>query len=121
MNRLIIGAVTALLTPDEPKVTPDDRQELAKTLIYTNGAFTPSVSVIDGGYCLAGAVMSLSGVKFKNSDWPTIYGYWTNRTKITLIDCAGNSTANCRVVLKAWTQNKYFSSVITADIEIWQV
>ena len=129
MNRFVIGSVTAKLTPDEVKITTDDRQELVKTLVYSSGEFSPGISVVDGGYCSAGAVMALSGVKFSNvaaagnpeSDWQIIYGAWTARSKVTVVDCAGNSTANCRVVLKGWTQNKKFSGFVLADLEIWQV
>ena len=41
MARLIIGAVSALRSPDEAQVTPDDRQELVKTVAYAGGSFSP--------------------------------------------------------------------------------
>lgn len=120
MRRLKIGTVTAHLTPDEISFAPDDRQELVKTIEYTAGTFLPSVAVVDGGYCAAGAIMSVSGVVFKSADWATIYGYWTGRTSVAVTDVTGTVTDNCRIVLRGWKQNKKFD-IITADLEVWQV
>ena len=121
MNRLKIGTVTAFLTPDEISITPDDRQELVKTLEYSSGVWVPSVVAVDGGHCEEGAVMTLSGVKFRLTDWGTIYGYWTGRTSVSVADATGTVTSGCRVVVKGWKQSKRFKDTITADLEVWQV
>lgn len=120
MNRLIIGTVTAMLTPDEANIQIDDRQELIKTVAYSGGAFVPSVCVIDGGVCAAGKVDSYSGVKFKAADWPTVLGYSTNRTLVSVTGLDGVAESNCRVVIKQAEMQKKFSSV-TADLQIWRV
>ena len=120
MSRLIIGTVTAFLTPDEITITPDDRQEKVNTTTYSGGAFMPSVSVIDGGMCESGQVGSISGAKFRAADWATIYGYWENRTPVT-VSFTDTTWTNCRIKLTRWTQSKKFGSVTTADIEIWRV
>lgn len=121
MAQLQIGTVTALLSPDDATLQPDDRQELVKTTSYSAGAFVPSAVVVDGGYLATGAIMRLSGVKFKTADWATVEGYWTSRTLVPVVDLTGNTTANCRVRVTQWIVHKKFPSVITADLEIWQV
>lgn len=120
MNRLIIGAVTALLSPSEAQITPDDRQEKVKTVSYENGAFVPSSIVVDGGYFPGGLVESYSGVKFKASDWPAIYSYWASRTRVPVTGLDGAAADNCRIVLRGWTVSKHFGTV-TADLEVWRV
>lgn len=120
MRRLIIGSVTAQLTPDEIKITPDDRQEQVKTMAYSGGVWNPSAAVVDGGYYESGEVMSVSGVKFKQSDWATIYGYWTGRTAVSVTDLNGTVKTGCRIVLRGWSQSKRFDTVI-ADLEVWRI
>ena len=120
MNRLIIGTVTAHLTPDQISISPDDRQELVQTLAYTDGNWTPSVAILDGGICESGEKMMISGVKFRQADWATIYGYWTGRTAVSITDTTGTVKAGCRVVVKGWVMSKRFAT-ITADLEVWQI
>ena len=120
MNRLKIGTVTALLTPDEIRITPDDRQELIKTVEHTGGVFVPSVSVVDGGICATGAIMTASGVKFSAVDFGTVKGYWENRTLVAVTDLAGTQIDNCRIKITQWTENKKFDA-ITCDLEVWQL
>lgn len=120
MNRLKIGAVTAMLTPDEIKITPDDRQEQVKTLAYSAGAWVASALVHDGGICESGEVMAVSGVKFRQADWATIYGYWQGRTAVSVTDLAGTVKTGCRIVLRGWSQSKQFAT-ITADLEVWRI
>lgn len=120
MRRLTIGTVTATLTPDEIRITPDDRQELIKTVEHTGGAFTPSVAVFDGGYCVSGQVMAASGVKLSSADFAIIKGYHEQRAAVAVTDLNGTQTSNCRVVLRQWTENKRFD-VITVDLEVWRI
>lgn len=120
MKRLIIGGITVHLTPEDAKITPDDRQELVKTLSYVDGEFVPSTVVVDSGYNESGEVTSYTGVKLKTAGWSTIKGYWTARTLVTVVGIDGVSRNSCRVVVKSWSENKYFDSV-TADIEIWRI
>ena len=120
MARLVIGAVTAMRSPDEAQVTPDDRQEMIKTVVYSNGAFTPSVLVADGGAFDDGSIISYSGIKFHASDWPTIRGYWTDRLLVSVTGIDGELLTNCRIVLKQWKLDRKFK-VVTADLEIWRV
>ena len=120
MNRLIIGTVAATLTPDEIRNTPDDRQELIKTVEHTGGAFVPSVAVFDGGCCDAGQIMAVSGVKFSAANFATIKGYFDQRTAVSVTDLNGVQTSNCRIVLRQWTENKRFD-IITADLEVWRI
>ena len=120
MNRLIMGSVTALLAPNEAKITPDDRQEKVRTVSYENGAFVPSTVVVDGGYLPGGQVEGYSGVKFKAADWPTVYSYWASRAKVPVTGLDGKTADGCRIVLKGWATDKRHG-VITADLEIWRV
>ena len=119
MKRLIIGSVTALWTPDEPKVTPDDRQELVKTFTLSGGAYVPSVVVVDAGRTDDGEVKAYSGVKFTSTDWATVQGYAKTRTMVTVVGTDGVSGLG-RIVDKGSIENKHFNSV-TADIEIWRI
>ena len=120
MRRLIVGTVTALRTPDDVKITPDDRQEKVQTMTYSAGTWVPSAIVHDGGVCENGEVMAISGVKFKQADWATIYGYWTGRTLVSVTDLAGTVKTGCRIVLRGWSQSKQFAT-ITADLEVWRI
>lgn len=120
MARLVIGTVTAIRSPDEAQVTPDDRQEMIKTVVYSGGAFTPSVLVTDGGALDDGAVISYSGIKFHASDWATIRGYWTDRLLVSVAGIDGELLTNCRIVLKQWKLDRKFK-MVTADLEIWRV
>ena len=120
MARLVIGAVTAIRSPDEAQVTPDDRQELVKTVVYSGGAFTPSVQVLDGGMSDDGVVIGYSGIKFQAGDWATLCGYWTGRLRISVTGIDGELLTNCRIVLKQWKIDRKFK-VVTADLEIWRV
>ena len=120
MARLIIGTVTAIRSPDEAQVTPDDRQELIKTVVYSGGAFTPSVLVTDGGTSGDGVIIGYSGIKFHAGDWATIRGYWTGRVLVTVTGIDGEQLTNCRIVLKQWKLDRKFN-VVTADLEIWRV
>ena len=119
MNRLQIGTVTAQLSA-EARHTPDDRQEIVKTIVYSGGVFVPSVVAVDGGYCADGETISYSGVVFTAADWATVKGYWQGRTLVTVVGVDGATYSSCRIVVRRWTRNKYFTSV-TADIEIWRV
>lgn len=120
MKRLIIGTVTALLAPDEATVTHDDRQTLEKTFSYTGGVIVPGVLVVDGGTVASGRVDGYSGVKFRSTDWPTVLGYATGRTLVSVTGLDGVTVASCRVVIKQHMEQRRSSSV-TADIEIWRV
>ena len=120
MKRLIIGTVTALLTPDEATSTPDDRQSLEKTFSYSGGVIVPGVLAVDGGYVASGRVDSYSGVKFSSADWATVLGYCTARTLVSVTGLDGVAVSNCRVRYKQSVEQKKFNSV-TADIEIWRV
>ena len=119
MNRLIIGSVIALFTPD-PTFRPDDRQELVKTVTYSGGVFSAGVVVIDGGNVPNGRIDAYSGVKFSAADFATVKTLADARTLSTVVGTDGVSVSNCRVVLKSWFIIKNFTSV-TADIEIWRV
>ena len=120
MARLVIGAVTAMRSPDEAQVTPDDRQELVKTVAYAGGSFFPSVQVLDGGTSDDGAVTSYSGIKFHAGDWATIRGYWTGRLLVSVAGIDGELLTNCRIVLKQWKLDRKFN-VVTADVDVWRV
>lgn len=119
MKRLQIGTVTAMFTPEEARITSDDRQELVKTLSLDGGSIIPGVAVVDVGYCETGEVISYSGVKFKAADWSTVLGYATARTPITVVS-NGVAKTNCRLVLREWTESKRFN-VVTANLEIWRL
>ena len=120
MARLVIGAVSALRSPDEAQVTPDDRQELVKTVAYAGGFFSPSVQVLDAETTDAGEVISYSGIKFQAGDWPAVRGYWSSRTLVSVTGIDGVLLTNCRIVLKQWKIDRKFR-VVTADLDIWRV
>lgn len=120
MNRLIIGTVTARLSPTDARTIPDDRQELVKTISYSGGAFVPSVVVVDGGYTTNGEITSYSGVKIAAADWSTILGYHTARTAVSVTGLDGVAVSGCRVKLLNWSNNKNFATY-TADLEIWRL
>ena len=55
------------------------------------------------------------------SDMATITGYWDNRTPVTVIDEAGNTYSNMRVVVKGYSYLTGFKKYIKMNIEFWRV
>lgn len=116
---LVIGSVTALRTPDDPKHTLDDRQELVQTVKIVDGLPVPTVEVIDGGLCEEGEKVTYTQVTFLGADWPTIYGYVKNRTKVSVTHIDGTVVNNCRILATGPSISRF--SLVTTDVEIWKV
>ena len=107
-----IGAVTALKSPEDVKVTPDDRINQVKTI---GGAFT-----LDLGRFEQGDHYLLADVNFKNDDFETIKGYWVNRTAVAIVDRNGITRTNMLIKITDWREKQKFRGApITATIEYW--
>lgn len=108
-----IGEAVSRRRPKSFSVTPDDRQQLVKTI---NG-----VVVLDFGRFENGDTRAVTAV-FDAANWALVQGYWTNRTKVTFVDEAGNSYTNCRIIVKSISYTERFETKrIEAALEVWRV
>lgn len=105
-----IGEVRTL-TVENWEVVPDDRQQ---TVEIVGG-----VAVQDFGHISAGDKISCT-VTMWAEDAAVVAGYWDNRTPVTIVDEAGNSYANMRVVVKRYSYLPGFKKYFKANIEFWR-
>ncbi len=112
MARIKVGDVYSYGKAEGWSYTPDDRQEKIELI---NG-----VTVQDCGHVEAGDTFSCSAT-FSSTDFVILMGYWTNRTKVTVVDESGASHSNMRVIVKSYTYVNRFPSYVKADLEFWQV
>lgn len=106
-----IGAVKTL-NVENWRVILDDRQSTLETI--------GGVVVQDLGRVPAGDKFSCS-VNVRAADADIIFGYWNNRTLVTVIDEAGNPHLNCRVIVKDYSYIPHFGNYYNLSIEIWRV
>ena len=106
-----IGTVKTL-SVENWKVTPDDRQSIVETI--------GGVVVQDLGRVPAGDKFSCS-VNVRAVDAEIIFGYWNNRTLVTIIDEAGNIHENCRVVVKEYSYIPHFGNYYNLSLEFWRL
>ena len=112
MQHIQIGSAVTL-TCENWKYIPDDRQETVKTI--------GSVVVQDFGHIESGDKFSCTcNVSPSNKD--TIFNYWENRYKVTIIDEAGISYENMRVkvinyrYINLFEKKRYYN----IDFEFWR-
>lgn len=91
---------------------PDDRQEKKETI--------GGVVVQDLGRVPEGDTFSCE-VDIRASDKNTFFGYWNNRTLVTVIDEAGNSYDNCRIKITSYKYVNKFPKYYHCVLEIWRV
>lgn len=113
-----IGTVKSIGKTEGLQIIPDDRQELVKTVTSTGAS---SVAVDDAGYVSDGNVISLNAV-FSDTDFTVLSGYWTARTKVTVVLDDGTTIYNARIVIKGY---QYYNDLINnyklVNLEIWKV
>lgn len=112
MAKLQVGTACSFGRPENWTYTPDDRQEKIELI---NG-----VVVQDCGHVSDGDTFSCSAT-FSSTDFTTLMRYWTNRTKVTVVDESGASHSNMRVIVKSYAYVDRFPSYVKADLEFWQV
>ena len=105
-----IGAAKSFKRPESWENTPDDRQTLIKII--------DGVHVEDNGLVTDGEIISCQAV-FNAANWSLVKGYWYNRTMVTVIDHAGNSLGEKRVVVKKYTYVEKFNKYYTVTLELW--
>lgn len=106
-----IGDVKTL-TVEDWEVIPDDRQQ---TVEIVGG-----VVVQDFGHISEGDKISCA-VTMWAEDAAVLFAYWDNRTPVTVIDEAGRSCENMRVVVKSYSYLEGFKKYVKANIEFWRV
>ncbi len=106
-----IGTVETL-NVENWQFTPDDRQELLETI--------GGVVVQDLGRVPEGDKVTCT-VNIRASDKDTLFGYWNNRTLVTIIDEAGNIHDNCRVKVTAYSYIPHFGKYYNLSLEIWRL
>lgn len=108
--KLRIGDAAAFRRPEDWSITPDDRQEKHQTI--------DGVVVEDYGHVDAGDVIGCT-VILAYRDYEKVYNYWVQRTKVTVIDHAGNTWENMRVVIKKDSYVEYHESYHRLELEFW--
>jgi hypothetical protein len=106
-----IGTAVAFKTESFGK-TPDDRQSMIKVV--------GGVAVQDNGRVEDGDVIN-ARLKFNAANWAIVEGYWNNRTKVTVIDLAGRTYENCRILVKNIEWAIEFPDKYDITLEIWRV
>lgn len=106
-----IGAVKTL-SVENWRVTPDDRQSLIETI--------GGVVVQDFGRVEGGDKFSCT-VNVRAADKDVIFQYWYNRTLVTVIDEAGISHDNCRVIVKDYSYIPHFGNYFNLNLEFWRL
>lgn len=113
-----IGSIKSIGKTDGLQIVPDDRQELVKTV---TSAGVASVAVEDNGVVDNGEVVSCSAV-FSASDYLTLRGYWSNRTRVTVILDDGTTISNARIVIRnVQYYDNLLNSYKTVTLEVWRV
>lgn len=107
--RIKIGEVWTLSVKDW-RIAPDDRQELIEVI--------GGVVVQDFGHCVDGDTISCR-ISVRQSDAPTLFGYWHERTLVDVVDECGITWSNRRLVIKSYSYRPYFSDVYDAEIKLW--
>lgn len=106
-----IGEVKTL-NVENWKFIPDDRQSTVETI--------GGVVVQDFGRVPKGDKISCSA-NIRAADKDTLFGYWNNRTLVTVIDEAGNSHENCRVIVKEYSYIPHFGKYYNLTLEFWRI
>lgn len=105
-----IGDVSTL-TVENWRVIPLDLQE---TVEIVGG-----VAVQDFGRVPMGDKFSCE-VTVWAKDIDTIFDYWDNRTKVTVVDEADNAYANMRVVVREYGYLEGFKKYYRLSLEFWR-
>lgn len=113
-----IGTIKSIGRTEGLEITPDDRQELVKTV---NSTGTETVTVEDYGVVADGEVISLEAT-FLPADYNTLRNYWTNRTPVTVIlDDGTTNINNARIVIR---RIQYYDKLMptrkTVQLEVWR-
>lgn len=107
---LKIGDAVAFRRPEDWSYTPDDRQEAHKTI--------DGVVVEDYGHVDAGDVINCT-VTLRYADYVKVYNYWLTRTKVKVVDHAGQVWENRRIVIKKDKYVNYHESFHEVELELW--
>lgn len=110
-NHIKIGEVNTMSVENWRTIT-DDRQELIKTI--------GGVIVQDFGHISEGDNFSCI-VTLRAEAAFVLYRYWHNRTRVNVIDEAGNVHENMRVVVKEYSYIPHFCNYFTINLEFWRV
>lgn len=105
-----IGEITTLSVKDFTCL-PDDRQTQVET---HNG-----IAVQDFGRVIEGDKFSCT-VTVRPEDAPILYMYWNSRTRVNVVDEAGNEHSNLRVVIKDYNPVPHFADYWQAELEFWR-
>ena len=95
------------------EIIPDDRQKTLETI--------GGVVVQDLGRVPEGDKFSCS-IEIDNAGAEIIFDYWNNRTRVTLIDKAGNVYSNIRVVVQkyGYVESYEEEKIYTMNLEFWR-
>lgn len=107
-----VGAAKSFKRPESWESTPDDRQQIIKII--------GGVIVQDNGLLVDGEVIGCQ-VVFDAVNWALVKGYWYSRTMVEVIDHAGISLGQKRVVVKKYSYIDKFTKFYTVTLEFWNV
>lgn len=105
-----IGAATSFKNPDSWETAPDDRQAQIKII--------GGIYVEDNGLIPEGEILSCQ-VIFDATNWAIVKGYWTHRALVPVLDHAGNSLGNRRVVVKKYKYVDKHPRFYDVTMEFW--
>ena len=93
------------------QINPDDRQQQIEIV--------GGVAVQDFGHVEAGDKISCNATIMRDS-WVVIRDYWNTRKLVSIIDEAGNSWHNMRVVVKSYQYVSRFPHALRVTLEFWR-
>ena len=112
------NTISSIGKTEDLEFTPDDRQEIVKTVTNTG---TASVTVEDYGVVANGGVISLSAV-FSNADYNALKTWWSARNKVNVVLDDGTTISSARIVVKG---TRYYDGMLpqykTVNLEVWRV
>lgn len=104
--------VSSLSDPENEQITPDDRQQ---TIEVVGG-----VVVQDYGHIAAGDKTAWT-IVFPSAAWAQIVAWWDARTRVSIVDAAGD-VFQARIVVKSYSRVPRFAEkAVAAQIELWAV
>lgn len=110
--KLKIGDAVAFRRPEDWRFVPDDRQEIHQTI---DGVVVEDYGHVDSGDTISTTVI----LSYEN--YVKVYNYWIRRTKVTVIDHAGMTWDNMRVVVKKDSYVDRHENYHKLDLEFWRV
>ena len=110
--KIKVGEAVSLTTPQDFKISTDDRQ----TMIATDGGNV----VQDYGHIASGDKIKVSAI-FHRPEFLKVWGYYEGRDLVTFTDPAGVMWPLMRVRVISYGYKERFENYINCELELWRI